>query len=115
MRYSWCSVILFSFPSFPEFHSSIGTELFHCYKHVLHLSLYMIMLAFVCMFIFWICLPCIREHMQPLSFWVCLPSLLTWYPPIAFIYIQTPCHYSLWLSKTPSYICTIFSWSIHQL
>jgi hypothetical protein len=39
----------FSFP-FPLSLSSI--EQFHCYKHVLHLSLYMIMLVFVYMFIF---------------------------------------------------------------
>jgi hypothetical protein len=26
---------------------------------------------------------------------------LIWCPPIASIYLQTTCHYSLWLSKTP--------------
>jgi hypothetical protein len=40
---------------------------------------------------------------------------LTWCPPIAFIYIQTTCHYSLWLCKTPLCIYTTISWSIHQL
>jgi hypothetical protein len=53
----------FSFP-FPLSPSSI--EQFHCYTHVLHLSLYMIVLGFVYMFIFGStfhpllshCLPC---------------------------------------------------------
>jgi hypothetical protein len=55
----------FSFP-FPFPPSSV--EYFHCYKHVLHLSLYMTMLAFVCMFTFWIYLPHMRENMRPFSF-----------------------------------------------
>jgi hypothetical protein len=38
--------------SFPFLLSPSSTEWFHCYKHVLHLSLYMIMLVFVYMFIF---------------------------------------------------------------
>jgi hypothetical protein len=42
-------VLSFSFP-FPLSPSSI--EYFHCYRHVLHLSLYVIMFVFVYMFIF---------------------------------------------------------------
>jgi hypothetical protein len=56
----------FSFP-FPLSPSS--TKKFHCYKHVLHLSLYMIKLVFVYMFIFgsifyiWekICIFCVSD------------------------------------------------------
>jgi hypothetical protein len=89
----WCASILFP-PSLSS------TQQFHCHRHVLHLSLYVIMFVFVCMFIFgsifhiWekICDVCLSE-----------PGLLhlTWCPPIASIYLHTPCHYSLWLNKTP--------------
>jgi hypothetical protein len=40
---------------------------------------------------------------------------LTWCPPIASIYLQTKCHYSLWMSNTPLCIFATFSWFIHQL
>jgi hypothetical protein len=103
------TITLFSFPPSPS-----STQQFHCHRHVLHLSLYVIMFVFVCMFIFgsifhiWekICDVCLSE-----------PGLLhlTWCPPIASIYLHTPCHYSLWLSKTPLRIYITFSWSIHQL
>jgi hypothetical protein len=45
------------------------------------------------------------------------PSLLhlTWCPPVAFIFLQTTCHYSLWPSNTSLCIYSTFSWSIHQL
>jgi hypothetical protein len=68
--YYWSSIILFSFPSSP---SSINQ--FHCYKHVLHMSLYMIVFVFVYMFVFWIYLPHMRENMWPLSLWTWLTSL----------------------------------------
>jgi hypothetical protein len=59
--------------SFPFFLSLSSIEQFHCHKYVLHLSLCMIMLAFMYVFIFWIYLPpTVRESMQPLSFWTWL-------------------------------------------
>jgi hypothetical protein len=58
-------IFLFSFPSFP---SSI--EQFHCYKHVLYINLHIIMFVFVHMFIFWICLPCMRENMALVFFFL---------------------------------------------
>jgi hypothetical protein len=65
-----CSIILFSFHLSPSF-----IEHFHYYNHILHLSLYMIMLVFVYMFTFWIYLPHMRENMLPLYFLVWLSSL----------------------------------------
>jgi hypothetical protein len=41
----------------------------------LYICLYTIMLVFVYMFIFWICLPHMRENMWPLSFWTWITSL----------------------------------------
>jgi hypothetical protein len=49
-----------------------------------------------------------------LSFWAGLLHL-TWCSLIASIYLQTTCHYSLWLSNTPLCVYTTISWSIHQL
>jgi hypothetical protein len=60
MYFNVADSLLFSFP-FPLPLSSIVQ--FHCYKHTLHLRLYKIMLAFVCMFIFWICLSHMKENM----------------------------------------------------
>jgi hypothetical protein len=65
----------------------------------------MIMLVFVYMFIFgsifhiWekTCIFCVSDPVQ---------LHLVWCPPIASVYFQTPCHYSLWLSNTPLCICT---------
>jgi hypothetical protein len=65
MYFDIVAALSFSFP-FPPPPSCI--KQFHYFRHVLHLSLYMIMLVFVCMFIFRICLPCMRENMWPLSF-----------------------------------------------
>jgi hypothetical protein len=102
MFYDIVDALSFSF-SFPPSPSSI--EQFHYYKHVLHMSLYMIMFAFVHMFIIWIYLPRMRESMWLLYFW---SWILTWRPAI---YFQTTCHYSLWLSKTPLYIWFIYIWT----
>jgi hypothetical protein len=106
----WCSTILLSFPFFP---SSI--EQFHCYEHVLHLSLCRIMLVFVHMFIFGSIF-----HIWEKTYGLCLsePGLLhlMWCPPFASIYLQTTwCHSFLWLDTTALYIRITFSWSIHQL
>jgi hypothetical protein len=109
MRYYWCSIILFSFPSFSEFHIVV-TLLQTC----LHLGLYTIMLVFAYMFIFGSTL-----RIWEKAFSLCLsePHLfhLTWCPPVAFIFLQTTCHYSLWFSNTPLCIYTKISWPIHQL
>jgi hypothetical protein len=100
--------------SFPFHFSQTSIEWFHYCKHILHLCLYMVMLVFVDMFVFgsifhvWekTCSLCVSE-----------PGLLhlTWYLPVASIYLQTTCHFSLWLSKTPLCIYITISWSIHQL
>jgi hypothetical protein len=72
MFYDTVDAPSFSFP----FHSSLSfIEQFHYYKHVLNMSLYVIMFVFAYIFIFWIYLPPMRENMQPLSFWVWLTSL----------------------------------------
>jgi hypothetical protein len=71
----WCDITDALSSSFPFPFSPSFIEQFHCYKHVLHMSLYLIMLAFVYMFIFCICVPCMRGNMQLLSFWAWLTSL----------------------------------------
>jgi hypothetical protein len=99
--YYWCSIILFSLPSFPEFQ-----------RVVLHLSLYIIMLV-LC-----VCLSFVSTtYERKRGLCVSEPGLLhlTWCPPFASIYLQTTYHYSLWLSRTPLCMHTTFSWSIHQL
>jgi hypothetical protein len=75
-QYCWCSVILFSSP--PPW-SSI--EWSHYYKHVLCINFYMIVHGFVYMFIFWIYLPHMREHMWPVSFWACVAMPCFHFPP----------------------------------
>jgi hypothetical protein len=100
--------------SFPLPTSPSSKEQFHYCKHVLHMSLSMIMLVFVYTFIFG-SIFYVWEKTSSL----CLsePGWLhsTWCPPIASIYCQTTCHYSLWLSNTPLCIYTTFCRSIHQL
>jgi hypothetical protein len=65
MYYNIVAYLSFSF-SFPPPWSFI--EKFHYFKHVLHVSLYIIMFGFLYMFIFWIYLPHMRENICPLSF-----------------------------------------------
>jgi hypothetical protein len=57
------------------------------------------MLVFVCMFVFGSIL---HVWEKTCSFCVSDPGLLhlTWCPLIAFIYLQTTCNYSFWLSNT---------------
>jgi hypothetical protein len=83
MRFYWWSIILFSFHPSP---SSI--DWFHCYKHVLYLCLYMIMLVFVHMFI---CGSVFHIWEKTCSFCVSNTGLLhlTWCPPTASVYLQT--------------------------
>jgi hypothetical protein len=97
----------FSFP-FPLSQSSIGssniTNVFYIWVCI---WLYMYMFIFGSIFHRW---------EKTCDFCVSYPGLLhlTWCPPIASIYLQTTCHYSLWLSNIPLCIYTKFSWSIHQ-
>jgi hypothetical protein len=101
--YYWYSIIFFSFPSFPWVPQS-----FHCYKHVLNLSLYMIMFVFVCMIIFGSIF-----HIEDKTCRFCIsdPGLphLAWFSPIASIYLQITYHYSLCLSNTQLCIYTTIS------
>jgi hypothetical protein len=69
LHYCWCSVILFSFSSTPEFHRAVPlletcSTCKFVYDHV----------CFVYMFICWVYLPHMRENMWPLSFWNWLTS-----------------------------------------
>jgi hypothetical protein len=68
MYFDIVDALSFFFP-FPPPSSSIAQ--FHYHKHVLRVSLHMIM------FIFWICLPHMRDNMWSLSFWTWLTSLNT--------------------------------------
>jgi hypothetical protein len=54
--------------SFPFSHPPCSTEKYHYYKHILYITVYMIMFGFVYIFIFWICLPYTRKNIQLFSF-----------------------------------------------
>jgi hypothetical protein len=70
MQHYWCSVILFSFPSFPEFHREV-TLLQRCStSEFVHEKL-----VFVYRFNLWIYLPRVTENKQLLHFWSWLTSL----------------------------------------
>jgi hypothetical protein len=70
MQYYWCCIIIFSFPSFLEFHRVVPllqtcSTLEFVYDH-----------ACFCEYVYlWIYLPCMRENMQLLCFWTWLTSL----------------------------------------
>jgi hypothetical protein len=102
-------VLLMLHHSFPFSLSPSSVESFHCYKHVLHLSLYMIMLVSVYMFIFGSIF-----HIWEKSCGLCLsePGLLhlKWCPP-CFVFIFTSIFssiHSLWFlhAFTNSRICS---------
>jgi hypothetical protein len=97
MWYYWSSIIFFSFPFFPEFHRVVP----------------LLQICSISEFVY--DHACFWE--KTCSFCVSEPGLLqlTWCPPIPSIYLQTTCHYSLWLSNTPLCIYTTISWSIHQM
>jgi hypothetical protein len=99
----------FFFP-FPLSLSSI--EYFHCYRQVLHMSLYMIMLMFVYVLNFGSIVYVLEKTCG-----FCVSDtgllLLTWHLPIESIYCQTTCLYSLWLNKTPLCMYTTISWYFH--
>jgi hypothetical protein len=98
----WCSITLFSFPSFPKFHRVV--LLLKTYSTYEFIYGYVV---FVYMFIFWI----FYIWEKTCGLWLSEPGLLylTWCPPIASIDLQTTRHYSLWLSKTPLCVYTTFS------
>jgi hypothetical protein len=83
----WYSIILFSFPFFPKFHTVVpllqtcSTSEF-VYDH----ACFVYMFFFGSIFHLW---------EKTCSLCVSVPGLLhlTWCPPIASIYIQTTCHY----------------------
>jgi hypothetical protein len=61
MLYDIVDALSLSSPFPPSLSYMFVTE--NSYKHVLHLSLYMIMLIFMYIFIFWIYVPCMRGNM----------------------------------------------------
>jgi hypothetical protein len=103
--YCRCSIILFSFPSSPKFHRVVSL-LWKCFTHKFEYDH-----VYVYMFLFWICLPHMRENLWPLSFWTWFTSFNIFSNCIASIYCQTTWfHSSLWLNKTTlhkiyMYIC----------
>jgi hypothetical protein len=109
MWYYWCPVILFSFPSFPEFHTKV-TLLQTCptsefeYDH-----------AWFCVYVYlWIFLPCMRENMQLFCFWAWLTSLNMMSSNCIHL-LSNNMSLFLWLSNSPLCICTTIFRSIHQL
>jgi hypothetical protein len=105
MCYYWCSIIFFSFPSFPEFHRVVpllqicSTSEFvydhACFCACVYLWIYLLPMWLLC---FW--------------FWVASLNMMS------SNCIRLPSsHMSLflWLSNTPLCIYTTISWSIHQL
>jgi hypothetical protein len=107
--YYWCSIILFSFPSIPEFHTVIPL--------LLTCSTYGFVYGHTCFYVYVYLLDlssmCDRKHaalvflsLAHFTYHDVLQS-----HPFAF----QPRHYFLWLRKTPLCTYTTFSWSIHQL
>jgi hypothetical protein len=107
MKYYWCSIILFSFLSFPKFHrvfpplQTCSTSEFVYY-------------ACFCVYVYiWISHPCMRENMQFLCFWSWLTSLNMMSSNCIHLLSN---HMSLiFMTNTPLCIYTTISWSVHQL
>jgi hypothetical protein len=97
-----CSTILFSFHSFPEFHSIFTiTNMLCIWICIWSCLFFCIYLSFGSIFHVWekTCVLCLSE----------LSLLhLTWCPPSASIYFPTTWHYSLRLSKVPLFLYTTF-------
>jgi hypothetical protein len=95
-RYCWCSIVLFSFPSSPSFHSVVPL----LPTHPTCRCVYMIMLVFVYKFIFWIYL-CIWEK----TCGFCLSELGFSLNVMSSNSIHLPSNNvvssSLWMNKTP--------------
>jgi hypothetical protein len=102
--------ILFSFPSFSEFHRVISV------LQTCSTSEFVYDRACFCVYVYlWICLSGMRENMQLLCFWSWLASLNM----MSSNCIHLPSnHMSLFLMAeqySTVYIYTTISWSIHQL
>jgi hypothetical protein len=90
--YCLLSIILFSFPSSPEFHSSSEFSIYAYIYIYIYIFIYKCVYdLFLCLFIFWIYLLHMRENMLSLYFWIWLTYIthLMWCPPILSIYLQT--------------------------
>jgi hypothetical protein len=82
MRYYWCSVILFSFPSFPEFHRVVPL------LQTCSTSEFIYDNAGFCLYVYlWIYLPHMRKK-TAFVFLILAKLHLTWCLPIASIYLQ---------------------------
>jgi hypothetical protein len=98
--FHWCSIILFSFPSFPEFHTvfpllqTYSTSEFAVYDH-----------ACFYVYAYLLDLSSIYERKDVVFVFLNLANF-TWCPAVASIYLQTTCHYSLWLNNSPLHIHT---------
>jgi hypothetical protein len=91
MQYYWCSIILFSFLSFPEFHRVVPLLQMCCTIEFVYDHVYFCVYVYLSSY-----LPCMRENMHLLCFWSWLTSL-SMVSSNCIHYLQTPCHYSLWL------------------
>jgi hypothetical protein len=70
MWYYWCSIILFSFLSFSEFHRVVPL------KQMCSTTEFVYDHAYFCVYIYsWIYLPCMKENMHLLCFWSWITSL----------------------------------------
>jgi hypothetical protein len=109
MLYYWCSILLFSFPSFLTFHRVVPL------LQTCSTSEFVYDRACFCIYFYlWIYLPHMRENIQFLCFWAWFTSLNM----MSSNCIHLPSNYMslfLRLSNTPLCIYTTFSWLIHQL
>jgi hypothetical protein len=109
LQYCRCSIIVFSFPSFLEFHK-VDPLLQTCFTYE-----FVYDHAYFCEYVyFWIYLVWIRENTWHLSFWAWFTSLNMMSSNCIHL-LPTTCYYSFWLSKTLLCIYTTFSWFICQL
>jgi hypothetical protein len=90
--YYWCSIILFSFPFFLKFHRVVPLLWTCSTSEFVYDHTYFLYILFIFGSIF-------HVSEKTCSFRLSEPGLLhlTWCPPIASIYHQTTCYYSLWL------------------
>jgi hypothetical protein len=95
MQYYWCYIILFSFPSFPEFHRVLPLlQACSTSEFVDDQACFVYIFVFGSIF-----------HIWKKTCGFCVSDLgllhLIWCLLFASIYLQTTCHYSLWLTNTP--------------
>jgi hypothetical protein len=99
MQNYWCSIVLFSSPSFPEF---------HCYKRSTYEFPYDH--ACFCVYVYlWIYVLCMRENMQLLSFWTWLSLLKMMSSNCIHLLSNHIVSFFLMAEKIPLYINTTFS------